>query len=122
MAEDGDRNLPVDVWLNGIEKRHGRQESREVLTEEDTGRLNGKEKGKDIKTILLYQRNGTENGKPTAARHYYISSRALDAEQAAQLICGRRSIENGLRWFLDECFGEDSRRARTNRAAENLNS
>ncbi|MDR1596338.1 MAG: ISAs1 family transposase, partial [Treponema sp.] len=34
---------------------------------------------------------------------------------------GHWSIENGLHWFLDVCFGEDSCRARTNHAAENLN-
>jgi predicted transposase YbfD/YdcC len=62
-----------------------------------------------------------ENGKTTVDSRYYISSRALDAEQAAEIIRGHWSIENGLHWFLDVYFGEDSCRARTNRAAENLN-
>jgi hypothetical protein len=45
----------------------------------------------------------------------------LDAEEAARIIRGHWSIENGLHWFLDVCFGEDGCRARTNHAAENLN-
>jgi predicted transposase YbfD/YdcC len=62
-----------------------------------------------------------ENGKTAVDSRHYISNRALNAEQAAEIIRGHWSIENGLHWFLDVCFGEDSCRARTNRAAENLN-
>jgi predicted transposase YbfD/YdcC len=92
-----------------------------VLTEEDIDWLSGKEQWKDIKTIMLYRRTCRENGETTVDSHYYISNRALDAEQAAEIIRGHWSIETGLHWFLDVCFGEDSCRARTNHAAENLN-
>jgi predicted transposase YbfD/YdcC len=122
VEEDWGRNPPTDVWRSGLEKKnHGRQESREVLTEEDIGWLNGKEKWKDLRTIILYRRRSEEKGKTTVDSHYYISNRALDAEEAAHIIRGHWSIENGLHWFLDVCFGEDSCRARTNHAAENLN-
>jgi hypothetical protein len=40
-------------------------------------------------------------------------NRALDAEQAAQIIRGHWSIENGLHWFQDLCFGEDSCRGKS---------
>jgi predicted transposase YbfD/YdcC len=69
----------------------------------------------------MYRRTCVENGKTTVDSRYYISSRPLDAEQAAEIIRGHWSIENGPHWFVDVCFGEDSCRARTNRAAENLN-
>jgi hypothetical protein len=42
-------------------------------------------------------------------------------EEAARIIRGHWSIENRLHRFLDVCFGEDGRRARTKHAAENLN-
>jgi predicted transposase YbfD/YdcC len=61
-----------------------------------------------------------EKGKTRVDRRYYISSRALDAEQAAPIICGHWSIEKGLHWFLDVCFGEDSCGARRNHGAESL--
>jgi hypothetical protein len=41
--------------------------------------------------------------------------------EAARIIRGHWSIENGLHWFLDVCFGEDACREWTNHAAENLN-
>jgi hypothetical protein len=70
VEEEWGRNPPTDVWRSGLEKKnHGRQESREVLTEEDLGRLNGKEKWKDIRTIILYRRRCVENGNPTVDNH-----------------------------------------------------
>ncbi|MDR0722360.1 MAG: ISAs1 family transposase, partial [Treponema sp.] len=122
VEEDWERNPPTDVWRSGLEqKNHGRQESREVLTEEDIDWLSGKEKWKDLRTIIAYRRRNEEAGKTTVDSHYYISSRAMDAEEAAHIIRGHWAIENGLHWFLDVCFGEDSCRARTKHAAENLN-
>jgi predicted transposase YbfD/YdcC len=46
-----------------------------------------------------------------------ITEEDLDGEEAAGIIRGHWAIENGLHWFLDVCFGEDSCRARTNHAA-----
>jgi hypothetical protein len=50
-------------------KNHGRQESREVLTEEDLGWLSGKEQWKDLRTIIWYRRRSEEEGKPTVDNH-----------------------------------------------------
>jgi hypothetical protein len=77
----------LQTWLMGVNKAdgrtinidgetirgsacQGRQESREVLTEEDISRLNGKEKWKDIRTIILYRRRSEEKGKPTVDSRY----------------------------------------------------
>jgi hypothetical protein len=58
------------VWRSGLEKKnHGRQESREVLTEEDLGWLSGKEQWKDLRTIIWYRRRSEEEGKPTVDNH-----------------------------------------------------
>jgi predicted transposase YbfD/YdcC len=94
VEEEWEQNPPADVWRSGIEKKnHGWQESREVLTEEDIGWLEGKEKRKDLRTIIVYRRRNEENGKATVDSHYYISNRALDAEEAARIIRGHRPRE-----------------------------
>jgi predicted transposase YbfD/YdcC len=112
---------PQDVWRSDLEKGHGRLERREVWTEEDIEGMGCKGKWKDLKTIVQYRCTRTEGEKTTVYTHYYLSSRSLDAEEAGGLIRGHWSIENGLHWFLDVCFGEDQCRARTDHAAENLN-
>jgi hypothetical protein len=42
------------------------------------GRLNGKEQGKDLRTMILYRRRSEEKGKPTVYSRYYINNRALE--------------------------------------------
>ena len=115
------RYLPTDVWHSEIEKDHGRIEKREVWTEEDLSFMTCKERWKDLKTIIHYRCTRTVGDKTTTESRYYISDLSLDADKAAGLIRGHWSIENKLHWFLDVCFGEDSCRARTNHAPENLN-
>jgi predicted transposase YbfD/YdcC len=121
LGEQKCRELPQDIWKSGIEKEHGRIEEREVLTSEDIDWLSGKEKWKDLKSIIQYRCRRTENGETTVTDRYYISNLSIDADEFARIIRGHWSIENNLHWFLDVCFGEDECRARTNHAAENLN-
>ncbi|MDR2757951.1 MAG: ISAs1 family transposase [Spirochaetaceae bacterium] len=121
VEEDWGRNPPADVWRSGLEKNHGRQESREALTEETLGWLSGKEQGKDLMTIIWYRRRCVENGKTTVDSRYYLSNRGLDGEEAALIIRGHSTIENSLHGFLDGFFGDDACRSRTKHAAENLN-
>jgi predicted transposase YbfD/YdcC len=121
VEEEWEKHPPQDVWRSELEKGHGRIERREVMTEEDLAWMTSKGKWKDLKTIIQYRCTRTEGEKTTVYTHYYISSRIVDAEQAGEFIRGHWSIENGLHWFLDVCFGEDDCRARTNHAAENLN-
>jgi hypothetical protein len=107
VEEEGERNSPAGVRRSGIGKNHGRQESREVLTEEDIGWPDGKEQWKDIRTIIVYWRTCVENGKTAVDSRSYLSNRALDAEQAAEIIRGHWPAGNGLHWFPAVCFGED---------------
>jgi predicted transposase YbfD/YdcC len=53
-------------------------------------------------------------------QRYYISSRALDAEQLAHAVRSHWSVENQLHWVLDVCFGEDASPARRDNAPQNL--
>jgi hypothetical protein len=41
-----------------------------------------------MKTIIQYKCTRTEGDKTTVTKHYYISSRSLDAEEAGKLIRG----------------------------------
>ena len=51
---------------------------------------------------------------------YYLSSRKLDAESAAQAIREHWLVENRYHWSLDVIFNEDDWRVRDHRAARNL--
>jgi len=53
-------------------------------------------------------------------RRYYISSRALSAEQLAVAVRGHWAVENRLHWVLDVSFGEDASTVRKDHAPQNL--
>lgn len=53
-------------------------------------------------------------------QRYYISSRALTAEQLAQAVRAHWAIENQLHWHLDVNFGEDASPVRKDNAPQNL--
>ena len=53
-------------------------------------------------------------------RRYYISSRALTAEQLAVAVRGHWGVENRLHWVLDVSFGEDASTVRKDNAPQNL--
>ena len=53
-------------------------------------------------------------------RRYYISSRALTAEQLAVAVRGHWAVENRRHWVLDVSFGEDASTVRKDNAPQNL--
>jgi predicted transposase YbfD/YdcC len=53
-------------------------------------------------------------------QRYYISSRALSAEELAQAVRAHWAIENQLHWMLDVCFGEDDCLVKKDNAPQNL--
>jgi hypothetical protein len=57
-----------------------------VLPEEDLDWRPAGEKWKDLKSIILYRRKYVEGDKTTVSTYYYISSLALDAEEATRAI------------------------------------
>jgi hypothetical protein len=90
------------------------------MTEDELEWMGSRGKWKNLKTIIQYRCTRMEGERTTETRHYYLSSRTLDAEEAGRLIRGHWSIENQPHCFLEACFGEDGCRARTNHGAENL--
>ncbi|HET9452137.1 MAG TPA: ISAs1 family transposase [Aggregicoccus sp.] len=74
-----------------------------------------------LRTLVLVRRERHLPGKPVeVAWHTYVSSLPPDARALAQAIRTHWSVENGLHWCLDVQMGEDRRRVRCARAAENL--
>jgi predicted transposase YbfD/YdcC len=120
--EDGDiRELPEDAWTTEEERGHGRIEKREVRTVTDIGWLPGKERRKDLTTILQYRCYRTIGGETTQTDRYYISDMDLNADDFYRCLRGHWPIENKLHWSLDAVFGEDAAQVTKNHAPENLN-
>lgn len=53
-------------------------------------------------------------------QRYYLSSRALTAEQLAEAVRAHWGIENRLHWILDVTFSEDASSVRKDHAPQNL--
>ena len=120
--ENGDiRDISEDMWTSEQERGHGRIEKREVRTVTDIGWLPGKERWKDLKTILQYQCYKTIGEETTQTDRYYISNMDMDADKFYQSLRWHWSIENKLHYSLDVIFGEDAAQVRKNHAPENLN-
>jgi predicted transposase YbfD/YdcC len=114
------KEMPEDIWENGLEKDHGRIEKRRVRTACDIDFLTGKKQWKDIKTIIEYRCERTVGGETATTYKYYISSKDACADEFGRIIRNHWSIENNLHWALDVSFGEDGCRARKDNSPKNL--
>lgn len=92
---------------------------KEHLTEQQRAVLN---RWTDLTTLIKIesQRTDTLKNKHSEENRYYITSKAMDANQANQTVRDHWQIENGLHWILDVVFGEDQSRKRRQRSAENF--
>jgi predicted transposase YbfD/YdcC len=103
-----------------VEKSHGRTVGQiaSVLPAKGTVVLNDWPKCQSIGRIDSIRKVGDhESG---LERRYYISSRALSAEQLATAVRAHWGIENRLHWVLDVSFGEDGSTIRKDNAPQNL--
>ena len=109
-------------YAKTIDKGHGRIETRECITCEDIGWLEGREKWAGLNGIGRIRCTVEQGETVTQSESYFIYSRK--GMTARQLLEAKRShwgIENGLHWVLDMQFREDDSRARRDHSAENLN-
>jgi predicted transposase YbfD/YdcC len=114
-------------YIQSVEGDHGRIETRRVWVTNQVEYL-GREildQWPGLASIVLVEsrREQTSGQGPTEEyfRRYYISSLpGADAVQMAGFIRGRWTIENQLHWQLDVSFGEDQRRIRKDKGAENF--
>ena len=103
-----------------VSKGHGRIDERAYLQIPITNWVSGSEEWSGLKSVIRVQRKRHIGGKITEDVSYYISSLAVDAEEAARAIRGHWGVENSLHHLLDMTFREDASRIRKGNAAENM--
>lgn len=106
-----------------VEEGHGRKEARIVsVLEPDDWPWKTKNNGEwaGLRTAVRIERTRAVDGKATTETHYYVSSLPPDARRLAEAIRDHWDVENGLHWSLDVAFGDDDRRIRNARSAENF--
>ncbi|USD65103.1 ISAs1 family transposase [Vibrio sp. SCSIO 43136] len=103
-----------------IEKNHGRVEVRQshVLNAEE---LEGDfSRWKELKSIAMIEKFRYQKGKaPELEYHYYISSKQLSVEKAANAVREHWGIES-MHWILDVTMAEDACQIYKDHGAENL--
>jgi predicted transposase YbfD/YdcC len=114
----------ADSKHTAIDEGHGRKETRVVSVLEPKDwpwktKNNGKWAG--LRTAARIERTREVVGGETSTEvQFFVSSLPPDAKRIGEAIRAHWSIENGLHWSLDVAFGDDRRRVRDARAAENL--
>ena len=114
----------TEVRTHGrVEEGHGRKETRivSVLEPHDwpwKTKNNGEWAG--LRTAIRIARTRAVGGEATTETHYYVSSLPPDAQRIAGAIRDHWDVENGLHWSLDVAFGDDDRKIRDARSAENF--
>lgn len=108
------------VYLETVEKGHGRHETRRYWQTEQVSWYADRSQWEALRSVGLVESVREINGQRSVERRYYLSSLPTDMNRFAKAVRGHWSIENQLHWVLDVVFGEDQARARTEQAAENL--
>jgi predicted transposase YbfD/YdcC len=106
-----------------VEEGHGRKEARIVsVFEPDDWPWKTKNNGEwaGLRTAVRIERTRAVDGEATTETHYYVSSLPPDAQRLAKAIRDHWDVENGLHWSLDVAFGDDDRKIRDARSAENF--
>jgi predicted transposase YbfD/YdcC len=106
-----------------IDGGHGRVETRvaQVLTDFKPW-VPAARRWKKLQALVAITatRESTTTGEVNQETRYYISSRALTAEQFNEHVRSHWLVENRLHWCLDMTFGQDASRIRTGNAAANF--
>lgn len=112
--------LPELHYTEKVEKNGGRIETRRYW---HTGAIQwfaDREKWEGLKSFGVVESVREIDGKVTVDRRYYLSSLRPGAGRLARAVRGHWGVENQVHWVLDVQMGEDSSRARTGHAPENL--
>ena len=108
-------------YYESVEKGHGRIEIRKCWSVEKINWLTQRHNWPGLKSISAVECKRIMGEKESIERRYFISSHSgRCSKEMAGFIRNHWRIENELHWSLDVCFNEDSCRARTQNAAENL--
>ncbi|HBC3931672.1 TPA: ISAs1 family transposase, partial [Vibrio parahaemolyticus] len=103
-----------------LEQGHGRIESRQCYVFDSTKLEGNFSRWKGLKSVVMVENFRLEKGKSVDLEYrYYISSKALSAEQAAMAVREHWGIES-LHWVLDVTMNEDACQIYKDHGAENL--
>jgi predicted transposase YbfD/YdcC len=109
-----------------VDKGHGRVEERRVAVSTKVDWLSGERRfpGEyrlpNIAAIIMVEAETFEKGNAIRSRRFYVSSRAMAANEAAAAIRAHWAIETSLHWVLDVTFKEDRARSRTGHGPANM--
>lgn len=107
-------------------KGHGRVEERRVAVSTHVDwmkgerRFPGEYRLTGIAAIVMVESEVFEKGSATRNRRFYVTSRAMAADEAAAAIRAHWAIETSLHWVLDVTFKEDKARSRTGHGPANM--
>ncbi|WP_277055428.1 ISAs1 family transposase [Treponema socranskii] len=116
-----DKKLRVKMdSISRTERGHGRKETRSAYTSNDVEWQPGGRVWPGLKCIgAVHTRFETSEGV-TEEWHYYISSKALSAEELLHHARTEWSVET-MHWLLDVHFDEDRCRVQSKNVQQNLN-
>ncbi len=106
--------------METADKGHGRLEIRRYFQSiaidwfEDISQWEG------LQSVGMVESSREIKGQISVERRYFLSSLPLDVKLFAQAVRGHWGVENSCHWVLDVVLREDSSRARSANAAENL--
>ena len=108
------------------DKGHGRIEQRTTSLMREINWLSGDRRFPGelrlpgVACIIRVQSRIQRGGSTHEESRYYVSSAALDAQNAHNAVRGHWAIENSLHWVLDVGFAEDQSRLRKGFGAKNM--
>lgn len=108
------------MYVQQLDKGHGRLEVRRVWVLDDIGWLKQSDQWPDLYSAVLVESERTTSKGTSVERRAYITSLAADAQTLAGLVRAHWQIENNLHWVLDVTFREDHSRISRKHGAENL--
>jgi len=107
-------------YLQTVDGDHGRIETRRFWISNDIGWFEDKEKWEELQCVGMVESVREIGDMRSYERRFFLISLDPDVNRFAKACRGHWGVENPLHWTLDVTFREDSSRARSGNAAENL--
>jgi len=103
-----------------VDKAHGAVEIREYWQTDDIAWLQQRKEWSGLTSIVMTKNTIVTAGDTKTEERYFISSLALNVQEAARAIRGHWMVES-YHWHLDVTFREDANHTLDKAAAYNLN-